>query len=188
MAVEAGISPAAGRVLVRTLGMTAVGLHPDTGAKLYDSAQVRAALAARPGLLKRVTLDVLGRPDDAEQLREAELLREALHQAVALQLPRRRPQVARTMGAVVNVFAHVLATTGRISLRGLAEGAEVAVSTVEMRRAELLDADVLRRGATYRDDGEICDLYALGPTARRIHGELCAQPCVQGGDQHVHDG
>ena len=53
---------------MRTLGLTPVGRDMDTGAKLYDSTQARAALAARPGRGRRSDLGKLGRPFTAEEL------------------------------------------------------------------------------------------------------------------------
>ncbi|SDN14402.1 hypothetical protein SAMN04488074_13639 [Lentzea albidocapillata subsp. violacea] len=108
----------------------------------------------------------------AARLAEVELLRETLHQAVTGLLAQRRPQVARSMAAVVDVFAEALAGTGRISVRRLAEAAQVSDNTVAQRRAELLDAGVLQRAATYRADGQACDLYVLGPAAMQIRAQL----------------
>lgn len=114
---------------------------------------------------------------------EVELLREVLHQAAEQLVAHRRPQVVRSMSAVLDAYAEALATTGRISVRRLAEAAQVADSTAELRRIELLGAGVLRRTATYKDDGQTCDLYTLGPAAmplrerlEKTRGRSCTPP------------
>ena len=73
------------------------------------------------------------------------------------------------------------AGTGRISIRKLAERAQVADNTASARRAELLDAGVLQVAATYRDDGQACDLYTLGPAAMPFRDQLestCDKACT----------
>lgn len=62
VAAEAGISETSGRDLVRSLGLAPVDRDMETGAKLYDAAQARAALASRPGRGRRTDLGKLGRP------------------------------------------------------------------------------------------------------------------------------
>lgn len=117
-------------------------------------------------------------PPAADRRAEVELHREVLHQLVdELLLPGRRPQVHRTMAAVLDVFAEAIVAGGRISVRRLAEVAQVAGGTVEARRAELLDAGVLRRVATHRDDGQVCDLYALGEVAQQRLDQLRRKTC-----------
>lgn len=70
LAAAAGISANSARGLVRDLGLACVGRDQDTGAKLYDRAQARAALAARPGRGRRTDLGKLGRPFTADELAE----------------------------------------------------------------------------------------------------------------------
>lgn len=88
VAAEAGIAPASGRDLVRALGLAAVDRDMETGAKLYDPVQARAALAARPGRGRRTDLGKLNRSFTAQELQEVgyweERARWALDQADAL--------------------------------------------------------------------------------------------------------
>jgi hypothetical protein len=117
-------------------------------------------------------------PPAARRQAEVELHREALHQVAEELLAGRRPQVHRTMAAVLDAVADVIvAGGGRISVRRLAEVALVAGGTVSARRAELLDAGVLRRVATHKADAQPCDLYALGEVTQQRLDQLRSKTC-----------
>jgi len=96
----------------------------------------------------------------------------------------RRPQVYESMRAYLYAVVVAIVTGGgRISMRRAAVEACLSDSTVEKRRSEALCAGLLRRVATYQDDRQNTDVYALGPAAqhlvdqaRETRGRSCTPP------------
>jgi hypothetical protein len=70
VAAAAGVKSQSARDLVAKLGLASVGRDQDTGAKLYDVDQAKAALAARPGRGNRSDLGKRKRPFTQAELRE----------------------------------------------------------------------------------------------------------------------
>jgi hypothetical protein len=100
---------------------------------------------------------------------------------------RRRRQVRESMDALLYAVAEVIATgQGKISHRRLAELAALGDSTVQRRLTDALTAGLLRLVATYRQDGQKCDIYGVGPaaqslveTARQTEHRSCTPPLAR---------
>lgn len=81
----------------------------------------------------------------------------------------RRPQVRESMDVLLYAMAEVIATgQGKISHRRLAEQAELGDSTVQRRLTDALAGGLLYLVASYRQDGQRCDIYGVGPAAQAL--------------------
>ena len=134
---------------------------------LAEAATNRPRRYADPGAANNPDYIKSGGRGDTNQ-EDIEILRQGLRTAATDLLTKqgRRPQVHQTMAALMDTLAIAIACgDGRISLRRMAEESLLADSTVVTRRAEALQAGLITKVATYRDDGQCCDLYAIGPAA-----------------------
>lgn len=120
-----------------------------------------------------------------ERDQEVQLLRGVLRDAVDREVAEHgyRSDRARSLGALADTFAEELAADGRVSQRRLAVASELSRSTVQLRLPDLLGPGLIRVVASYRQDGQPCDVYRLGPAgqslvdeARKTRSRSCTPP------------